>query len=125
MSEMKCPFCNKPLQPTLRQSDEYWCENYDCPGTNIEWVGSQKLWQELIRTKELLEVEDAEHSMCHTQILKTIEKLERTRKALEIAFDALKWIHETYNLGMGYEAAIIEKCEFALEQITTLEQKDK
>jgi hypothetical protein len=56
MSELKCPFCNKPLQPTLRQSDEYWCENYDCPRTNIEWVGSQKLWQELIRTRKALEI---------------------------------------------------------------------
>lgn len=56
MSDMKCPFCNKSLQPTLRQSDEYWCENYDCPGTNIEWVGSQKLWQELIRTRKALDV---------------------------------------------------------------------
>jgi hypothetical protein len=55
MSDMKCPFCNKPLQPTLRQSDEYWCENYDCPRTNIEWVGSQKLWQELIRTSKALD----------------------------------------------------------------------
>lgn len=55
MSDMKCPFCNKPLQPTLRQSDEYWCENYDCPGTNIEWVGSQKIWQELIRTRKALD----------------------------------------------------------------------
>ena len=56
MSNMKCPYCNKPLQPTLRQSDEYWCENYDCPGTNIEWVGSQKLWQELIRTRKALDI---------------------------------------------------------------------
>lgn len=51
-------------------------------------------------------------------------KLERTRKALDVAVDALKWIHETYNLGMGYEAAIMEKCEFALDQITALEQKE-
>ena len=52
--KLLCPFCNKPLQPTLRQSDEYWCENYDCPRTNIKWVGSQKLWQELIRTRKAL-----------------------------------------------------------------------
>ena len=52
------------------------------------------------------------------------QELIRTRKALDVAVDALKWIHETYNLGMGYEAAIMEKCEFALEQITALEQKD-
>lgn len=55
-NDMKCPFCNKPLQPTLRQSDEYWCESYDCPRTNIEWVGSKKLWQELIRTRKALDV---------------------------------------------------------------------
>lgn len=55
MNDMKCPFCNKPLQPTLRQSDEYRCENYDCPRTNIEWVGSPKLWQELIRTRKQLD----------------------------------------------------------------------
>lgn len=56
MKELKCPFCNNPLQPTLRQSDEYWCENYDCVGTNIEWVGSKKLWEELIKTKQALDV---------------------------------------------------------------------
>ncbi|MCQ2075952.1 MAG: hypothetical protein MJZ20_02815 [Bacteroidaceae bacterium] len=55
MNDMKCPFCNKQLQPTLRQPDEYWCENYDCPVTNIKWVGSQKLWQELIRTRKALD----------------------------------------------------------------------
>ena len=53
------------------------------------------------------------------------QELIRTRKALDVAVDALKWIDETYNLGMGYEAAIMEKCELALEQITALEQKDK
>lgn len=58
-NDMKCPFCNKTLQPTLRQSDEYWCENYDCPRTNIEWVGSQKLWQELITTRKALDVANA------------------------------------------------------------------
>lgn len=53
---MKCPYCNKPLQPTLRQSDEYWCENYDCSETNIKWVGSKELWQELTKTKQALDV---------------------------------------------------------------------
>lgn len=58
-------------------------------------------------------------------IIRTKE-LDRAQKALDVAKEALKWIHETYNLGMGYEAAIMEKCEFALEQIkTALEQKDK
>lgn len=93
MSDMKCPFCNKPLQPTLRQSDEYWCENYDCPRTNIEWVGSQKLWQELIKTKQ----------------------------ALDIAVDALKENLSQANFTQMLDASrfhvIRTKCEYALDQI--------
>lgn len=99
MSELKCPFCNKPLQPTLRHSNEYWCENYDCPRTNIEWVGSQKLWQELIRTRKTLE----QSEICCTEWEKQAldykaenialsSELERTRKALDVAVDALKQI---------------------------------
>lgn len=104
MSDMKCPFCNKPLQPTLRLSDEYWCENYDCPRTSIKWTGSQKLWQELIRT----------------------------RKALEIAVVALnKYTDASGNWWYGYEFQghyedyAGEYADKALEQITALEQKDK
>lgn len=92
MSNLKCPFCNKPLQPTLRQSDEYWCENYDCSGTNIEWVGSKKLWQELIRT----------------------------RKALDVAVDALKEIQDK-----GEYVNPIELAESYLDEITALEQKEE
>lgn len=54
--KLHCPYCNKPLQPTLRNSYEYWCENYDCPEASIELVGSQKLWRELIRTRKALDV---------------------------------------------------------------------
>ena len=61
----------------------------------------------------------------HWKLVSIIDAYNSTRKALEIAVDALKWIDETYNLGMGYEAAIMEKCELALEQIIALEQKDK
>jgi hypothetical protein len=92
--ELVCPFCNKPLQPTLRQSDEYWCENYDCQGTNIEWVGSQKLWQELIRTKELLEIESSEHELYHDAMLNRTEEVNRIRKALDVVIrglDQMTW----------------------------------
>ena len=87
--KLLCLFCNKPLQPTLRRPDEYWCENYDCPQTNITWVGTSSLWKALADTK----------------------------KKLDIAVNAIKWIDETYELGMGYEAAIREKCQYTLEQI--------
>lgn len=45
------------------------------------------------------------------------QELVRTKKALDIAEEALKWIDETYELGMGYEAEIRGKCELALEEI--------
>ena len=136
MSDMECPFCNKPLQPTLRQSDEYWCENYDCPGTNIEWVGSQKLWQELIRTRKALE----QSEICCTEWEKQAldykaenialsGDLERTRKALEIAVGAIKNATEY----LGNQEPLVDVMAMnlhtdlskALAEITALEQKDK
>lgn len=108
MSNMKCPVCNIPLN----ECGDLLC----CPNDHCAWVGNKELWQELIRTKELLEIEDAEHSMCHTQMLKTTEKLERTRKALDVAVDALKrtdWCAQDY--------AIAQE---ALKEITALKQKD-
>lgn len=89
MSELKCPFCNKPLQPTLRQSDEYWCENYDCPGTNIEWVGSQKLWQELIRIRKALEIA--------VRAIKTI-KYSKKSDAINLRHKANKALIEIYKI---------------------------
>lgn len=94
MSDMKCPFCQQEIKIAGEHTTIMSCFNGDCKGSGL--YGEKAFWQELIRT----------------------------RKTLEIAVSALKWIYETYNLGMGYEAAIMEKCEFALEQITTLEQKD-
>ena len=100
MSDMKCPFCQQELDyDDLLGS----CINEDCE-ESFDMVGTESLWRKVIDLKQ---------------------EIDRTRKALEIAVDALKWIDETYNLGMGYEAAIMEKCELALEQITALEQKDK
>ena len=95
MSDMKCPFCQQKLvRHWGMEEPALYC--CDNPKCSRGGVATESSWQELIRT-------------C---------------KALEIAVDALKWIQETYNLGMGYEAAIMEKCEFALEQMTALEQKD-
>ena len=56
MTKLKCPFCGKPLQPTHRIEDEYFCENYDCPQTSITWIGTSSLWQALIDTKKKLDI---------------------------------------------------------------------
>ena len=103
MSDMKCPFCNKPLQPTLCQSDEYWCENYDCSRTSIEWVGSQKLWQELIRTRKALDV--AKYA------IKNIKDDMKKVKDGDDIWEIQKNLHDY--------------CKTTLKQITALEQKDK
>lgn len=118
MSELKCPFCQQELQ-----EDVGYDGDYSCPNCRQPYFGSPELWQELIRTQELLEIESAEHSMCHTQMLKTTEKLERTRKALDVALD---WL---------WQVATPEKCdddlcrEFTKRKLaeikTALEQKDK
>ena len=54
--KLLCPFCNKPLQPTHRIEDEYFCENYDCPQTSITWVGTSSLWKAFANTKKKLDV---------------------------------------------------------------------
>ena len=105
MSELKFPFCQQELDiggvdGILRGRPK--CRN----------LGTEILWQELIRTQELLEIEDAEHSMCHTQMLKTTEKLERTRKALD---KAIWWLNEIVE---NHRFTPISTAEKALAEIT-------
>lgn len=54
--KLLCPFCNKPLQPTHRIEDEYFCENYDCPQTSLTWVGTSSLWKAFADTKKKLDI---------------------------------------------------------------------
>lgn len=98
MSNMKCPFCQQELKDQwVGQNVAH--EYFDCPKCKMN--GNPKLWQELIRT----------------------------RKALGIAVDALKDNLSQANFTQMLDASrfhcIRTKCEFALEQITALEQKDK
>ena len=90
MSDMKCPFCQQKLH---KDSDGYYTcytDNCGCWANGGNGAsGSESLWLTLIRT----------------------------RKALEIAVDALKrtdWCAQDY--------AIAQE---ALNKITALEQKDK
>jgi hypothetical protein len=52
------------------------------------------------------------------------DKLERTRKALDVAKDTFNWIDETYRTGQEMEAEIWGKVQLAAQEITALEQKD-
>jgi len=93
MSDMKCPFCQQEL--VREGSDNYWCKKCNLERCNPVLYGSQKLWQELIRT----------------------------RKALEIAVDALNAGKTLADIA-GFKM-LVAGLEEALNKITALEQKDK
>lgn len=118
MSDIKCPFCNGELVGTIGHPI---CRNQNC--VMCDDPMPQDLLEELIRTKELLEIEDAEHSMCHTQMLKTTEKLERTRKAFAVAID---WLEQVATPAKCDDDLCREFTKRKLAEIkTALEQKDK
>lgn len=97
MSDMKCPFCQQEL--VREGSDNYWCKKCNLERCTPALYGSQKLWQELIRT----------------------------RKALGVAVDALKELRPTEKKScylvptVSTTQRIIDE---ALAEITALEQKD-
>ena len=83
----------------MNMCGECGCPNEQCQ-KSVFMFGSEELWQELIRT----------------------------RKALDVAVDALKDNLSQANFTQMLDASrfhcIRTKCELALEQITALEQKD-
>lgn len=86
MSNMKCPFCNGELERVYSRPFQLIC-------VKCGSLGTDELWQELIRT----------------------------RKALDVAVDALKKLEEKAYL-TEYAQGVVDK---ALKEITALEQKDK
>jgi protein-arginine kinase activator protein McsA len=107
MSDMKCPFCNQELRKISATSF------FVCDSCNI--TGFDKLWQELIHT----------HKDLSDKIGKLETDLERTRKALDVAVDA---IDEILYLDSGkfiQEPAEMWKiAKSAKDKITALEQKE-
>lgn len=122
MSDMKCPFCNQPLHDD--HDGYYSCYSDNCCVSG----GTLDTWQELIRTRKELE----QSEICCTEWEKQAidykaenialsGDFERTRKALNVAVDALKEIKDGKNpVSLGIYMDIND----ALEQITALEQKD-
>ena len=89
MSELKCPFCQQELQETY-DGKQFWCSNYKDPTHPINMLGTKELWQELITT----------------------------RKALDVAMNALKRIAEPQAWSPIYAESLIAKD--ALEQINEI-----
>ena len=102
MTELKCPYCNKQLQHavSIDRHDFYWCPNYDCDSSS-KMVGTEETWEALIRT----------------------------RKALDVAVDALKRLEKELYFNNAKQTghiadSVMSIPSIALEQITALEQKD-
>ena len=96
MSDMKCPFCNKKLEP-IGTSGQFQCGTWGCDAS-FNFIATRDVW----------------------------EYIARTRKALDVAVDALKTVRRYTAINQfapkSREAHIVAKK--ALAQITALEQKD-
>lgn len=99
MSELKCPFCGEELSYAQEIDGGFEILTCDCPH-GIWLFGNDKMWYNL---------------------KKVITKLERTRKALDVAVDALKDNLSEANFTQMLDASrfhcIRTKCEIALDQI--------
>lgn len=102
MSDIKCPFCQQELKELYANgfSVGFRCKNKNCPETSI-MCGTKALWQKLIRT----------------------------RKALDIAVDALKlfdsgqYTSQPDSYGLKTDASRLAR-KTLNEITTTVEQKD-
>ena len=88
-SKLKCPFCQQELKCWDEPQDTIY-SNWSCPNCRRFAYGNKLIWQELIRT----------------------------RKALDVAVDALKRIEEPVAWGSLYQEQ--EIATEALEQITAI-----
>lgn len=93
MSDIKCPFCNKKLEP-IGTSGQFQCGTWGCDAS-FNFIATRDVW----------------------------EYIDRTRKALDVARHTIGWINQMIDEHADKQAIKI-KCEYALEQITALEQKD-
>lgn len=96
MSEFKCPFCQQELEIIDLDVQLLGCENQNCKHSiHYDTVGTKELWQELIRT----------------------------RKALDVAVDAIDVISLKYHKDTP-SIFLIKYAQNAKAEITALEQKD-
>lgn len=119
MSNLKCPFCQQELKP--QTMDGEWLECWNCsyheplyhPFPQRILCGTKELWERLIYFVNEVDL------AVEAQIERTKE-LERTRKALDVAVDALNRIDKQLMTGIE----MTSQARNALEQITALKQKE-
>ena len=98
MSDMKCPFCQQEL--VREGSNNYWCKKCNLERYSPALYGSQKLWQELIRTRKALDIAKKEN--------------EDKKAVLNCIVDMLKTLNQKYTLIMGKD--VIKETVRLLEQ---------
>ena len=137
---MKCPICGEILQKYGEVDPDTGTSIVLGANCSKCGIGDSdiKLWQELIRTRKELEQSETCCTEWEKQALDYKAEnialsgdLERTRKALDVAVDALKKYTDAsgnwwygYEFQGHYEDYAGEYADKALEQITALEQKD-
>lgn len=109
MSRTVCSWCKAPL---VLKDDVLVCGNTDCPACDEKY-----LHEELIRTKKQLETTDLELDQLNLEKYDIEDELDRTRKALEIAIDALDRM-------AIYDSIYDIIARNAMKRIKELEQKD-
>lgn len=129
MSDMKCPMCGTILDKALMNDKIRGCPK--CRN-----MGNIELWQELIRTRKTLEQSETCCTEWEKQALDYKAEnialsgdLERTRKALDVAVDALKQLEKELYFNNAKQTghiadSVMSIPSIALEQITALEQKE-
>lgn len=90
---LKCPFCNKKLEP-IGTSGQFQCGTWGCDAS-FNFIATRDVW----------------------------EYIERTRKALDVAKDAIDVISLKYHKDTP-SIFLIKYAQNAKAEITALEQKD-
>ena len=116
-TKLKCPFCQQELVEIQFGEQRYWsCINDECD-KSVGLGGNKKLWQELIETKqniELLRTKNIDRVRSCGNCNDMLKELNRTREALETAIRSLKYIADG---NLGFTPAVEDFAEKALEQI--------
>ena len=109
MSDMKCPFCQQKIENFFVENRSVFaCCNLNCKGYFMN--APKELWQELIRTRKALGV--------------AVDALKEIDKTRSVANHKIGTQDKTLNSGIVFCWTTPDEIHNALEQITTLEQKD-
>ena len=121
MCDMKCPICNKPMKEQIDGT----CISYQETNCICNIAAPKLIWKEMavLRDKKNIFTQSLrmEKEFAEEECKRLQTELERTRKALGVAVDGIKYMR---NNCLEYAADYMDKAAEILEQITALEQKD-